>query len=84
MCVGRVSDFLVEASKAFAAAEAGMSKARLAAVEPVFKDYFKKMSFHGVEPAVSKKADSEELRIGLTQFYGLANVSPQGRRETIS
>lgn len=77
MCVGRVSDFLVEASKAFAAAEAGMSKARLAAVEPVFKDYFKKMSFHGVEPAVSKKADSEELRIGLTQFYGLANVSPQ-------
>lgn len=76
-CVGRVRDFLVDASKTFATAEAGMSKARLAAVEPVFKDYFKKMSFHGVEPAVSKKADSEELRIGLTQFYGLTNVSPQ-------
>lgn len=76
-CVDRVRDFLVAASKAFATAEAGMSKARLTAVEPVFKDYFKKMSFHGVEPAVSKKADSEELRIGLTQFYGLTNVSPQ-------
>lgn len=75
--VDRVRDFLVDASKTFATAEAGMSKARLAAVEPVFKDYFKKMSFHGVEPAVSKKADSEELRIGLTQFYGLTNVSPQ-------
>lgn len=76
-CVGRARDFLVDASKTFATAEAGMSKARLTAVEPVFKDYFKKMSFHGVEPAVSKKADSEELRIGLTQFYGLTNVSPQ-------
>jgi hypothetical protein len=58
-------------------AEAGVSKARLAAVEPVFKEYFKKMSFHGVEPAVSKKADGEELRIGLARFYGLTNVSPQ-------
>lgn len=76
-CVGRVRDFLVDASKAFATAEAGMSKARLTAVEPVFKDYFRKMSFHGVEPAVSKKEDSEELRIGLSQFYGLVNVSPQ-------
>jgi hypothetical protein len=58
-------------------AEAGVSKARLAAVEPVFKEYFKKMSFHGVEPAVSKKADGEDLRIGLARFYGLTNVSPQ-------
>lgn len=75
--VERIRTFLGDASRAFAAAEAGMSRARLAAVEPVFKDYFRKMSFHGVEPAVSKKADSEELRIGLAQFYGLANVSPQ-------
>jgi len=75
--VERVRTFLGDTSKTFATAEAGMSKARLAAVEPVFKDYFKKMSFHGVEPAVSKKADSEELRIGLSQFYGLTNVSPQ-------
>lgn len=75
--VDRVRDFLVAASKAFSTAEAGMSKARLAAVEPVFKDYFRKMAFHGVEPAVSKKANGEELRISLTQFHGLTNVSPQ-------
>lgn len=75
--IDRVRGFLGDASKAFATAEAGMSKARLAAVEPVFKDYFKKMSFYGVEPAVTKKADSEELRINLAQFYGLTNVSPQ-------
>jgi hypothetical protein len=49
MCVDSVRSFLANASKAFAAAEAGMSKARLAAVEPVFKDYFKKMSFFGVD-----------------------------------
>lgn len=76
-CVSRVRDFLVDTSKTFATAESAISKARLTAVEPVFKDYFKKMSFHGVEPAVSKRADSEELRIGLNQFYGLTNVSPQ-------
>ncbi|WP_174501836.1 AAA family ATPase [Acidiphilium sp. C61] len=76
-CVDRIRTFLGRASKAFATAEAGMSEARLTAVEPVFKDYFKKMSFHGVEPTVSKKAGSEELRIGLAQFYGLTNVSPQ-------
>jgi hypothetical protein len=76
-CVDQVRTFLSDASKAFASAEAGVSKARLAAVEPVFKEYFKKMSFHGVEPAVSKKADGEELRIGLALFYGLTNVSPQ-------
>lgn len=75
--VSRARDFLVEASKTFATAEAAISTARLTAVEPVFKNYFKKMSFYGVEPAVSKKADSEELRIGLEQFYGLTNVSPQ-------
>ena len=76
-CVDRVRPFLTDASKAFGLAEAGVSKARLAAVEPVFKEYFKKMSFHGVEPAVSKKADGEELRIGLARFYGLTKVSPQ-------
>ncbi len=75
--VDRVRSFLIEASRAFASAEAGMSKARLAAVEPVFKDFFKKMAFHEVEPAVSKRADTEELQIRLTQFYGLADVSPQ-------
>lgn len=76
-CVDRVRSFLSSASKTFAAAESEMSKARLAAVEPVFKNFFKKMAFQGVEPAVSKSADSEELRIRLVQFYGLTDLSPQ-------
>lgn len=76
-CVDRIRSFLKGTSSAFATAEAGMSSARLAAVEPIFKNYFKKMSFYGVEPAVSKKVNSEELRINLAQFYGLTNVSPQ-------
>lgn len=75
--VNRLRKFLSDASKAFATAEASMSKARLVAVGPVFKEYFEKMSFHGVEPTVSKKASSEELRIELAQFHSLTNVSPQ-------
>jgi hypothetical protein len=75
--LNKLKAFLDDASKAFAAAEAKMSTARLAAVEPVSKDYFKKMSFYGVEPAVSKNAEKEELRIQLAQFHGLTELSPQ-------
>ncbi|KXV59863.1 hypothetical protein AD948_07285 [Acetobacter senegalensis] len=75
--IDRIRTFLKASSRVFATAEAEMSSARLAAVEPIFKSYFKKMSFYGVEPAVSKKTNSEELRINLAQFHGLANVSPQ-------
>ena len=75
--VSAVKTFLDEISNAFAAAEAAMSKARLAAIGPIFKDYYKRMWFLGVEPTVSKRANSEELQIRLEQFHGLVNLSPQ-------
>lgn len=75
--INRVKEFLDNVSDSFAIAEAGMSKARLAAVEPVFKTYFENMSIFGIVPSVSKRADSEELQIRLSDFYGLTNLSPQ-------
>ncbi|MDX0290295.1 AAA family ATPase [Sinorhizobium medicae] len=75
--VSRIKTFLDKASADFAQAEAEVSKARLAAVEPVFKSYFANMSFLGVVPAVSKRASSEDLQIRLSEFHGLTNLSPQ-------
>ncbi|MBB3971857.1 hypothetical protein [Hansschlegelia beijingensis] len=75
--VTRVKTFLDFASQTFGVAESNLSKARLAAVEPVFKDYYKRMWFLGVEPAVAKRASSEDLQIRLADFHGQSNVSPQ-------
>ncbi len=75
--ISRVRAFLENTAQVFAVAESNLSKARLAAVEPVFRDYFKRMWFIGVEPAVAKRANSEELQIRLTDFHGQANISPQ-------
>ncbi|QND60163.1 hypothetical protein [Mesorhizobium huakuii] len=75
--VARVKTFLDKASSDFAAAETAISKARLSAVEPVFKANFGEMSFLGVTPAVSKRASSEDLQIRLADFYGLTDLSPQ-------
>ncbi|TIX69891.1 MAG: hypothetical protein E5V30_15870 [Mesorhizobium sp.] len=75
--VARVKTFLDKASSDFAAAETAISKARLSAVEPVFKANFGEMSFLGITPAVSKRASSEDLQIRLADFYGLTDLSPQ-------
>lgn len=75
--VSRLKKFLDQASDDFGAAEAAISKARLAAVEPVFKTNFAEMSFFGVTPEVVKRANSEDLQIRLQEFHGLANLSPQ-------
>lgn len=75
--ITRIKSFLDKASDTFALAETGISKARLAAVEPLFKDNFGKMSFFGVTPAVSKRSNSEDLQIRLEDFHGLADLSPQ-------
>lgn len=75
--VSRIKSFLDKVSTDFAAAETAISKARLAAVEPVFKANFGEMSFLGVTPAVAKRANSEDLQILLAEFYGLTNLSPQ-------
>ncbi|MBY5714728.1 AAA family ATPase [Rhizobium leguminosarum] len=75
--VSRLKAFLDQASDDFGVAEANISKARLAAVEPVFKTYFAEMSFFGVTPAVVKRTNSEDLQIRLQEFHGLADLSPQ-------
>lgn len=75
--VTRVKRFLDSASDCFGAAEGALSKARLTAVEPVFRAYFDKLSFFGVVPTVSKRANSEDLQIALADFHGLQNLSPQ-------
>lgn len=75
--VSRLKTFLDRASDDFGVAEAAISKARLAAVEPVFKTNFAEMSFFGVTPEVVKRANSEDLQIRLQEFHGLANLSPQ-------
>lgn len=75
--VSRLKTFLDQASDDFGVAEAAISKARLAAVEPVFKANFAEMSFFGVTPEVVKRANSEDLQIRLQEFHGLANLSPQ-------
>lgn len=69
--------FLDSASDCFGAAEGVLSKARLTAVEPVFRSYFDKLSFFGVVPTVTKRANSEDLQIALADFHGLPNLSPQ-------
>jgi hypothetical protein len=75
--VTRVKRFLDSASDCFGAAEGALSKARLTAVEPVFRSYFDKLSFFGVVPTVTKRANSEDLQIALADFHGLSNLSPQ-------
>ncbi len=75
--VSRLKTFLDQASDDFGVAEANISKARLAAVEPVFKANFTEMSFFGVTPAVVKRANSEDLQIRLQEFHGLEDLSPQ-------
>lgn len=75
--VSRLKTFLDRASGDFGVAEAAISKARLAAVEPVFKTNFAEMSFVGVTPEVVKRANSEDLQIRLQEFHGLADLSPQ-------
>ena len=73
----RTKRFLDRAAEDFGRAETNLSKARLSAVEPLFKAYFKQMAFAGVVPSVAKRANSEDLQIKLADFYGLENLSPQ-------
>lgn len=75
--VAGLKNFLDEAADAFGKAETNISKARLAGVEPVFKNFFAKMSFAGVVPTVSKPDGAEDLDIRLADFFGLKDQSPR-------
>ncbi|TBZ05058.1 ATP-binding protein [Rhizobium leguminosarum] len=73
----RLKTFLDRAHADFSAAETAISKARLTAVEPVFRKNYADLAFFGVTPAVSKKTTGEDLNIHLAEFYGLTDLSPQ-------
>ncbi|RVK61766.1 hypothetical protein CN155_02645 [Sinorhizobium meliloti] len=73
----RLKTFLDRVHSDFSSAEAAISKARLTAIEPVFRKNYADLAFFGVTPAVSKRATSEDLQIRLADFHGLADLSPQ-------
>jgi energy-coupling factor transporter ATP-binding protein EcfA2 len=75
--VERLRDFLANASAAFSVAETNASTRRLAAVEPLCRDYFDNIMFEPVVPAISKRAGAEDLRISLARFHDLQDVSAQ-------
>lgn len=74
--IARIKRFLDEVSSTFGFAESQLTRARLSAVEPIFKAYFSKLSFAGVTPSVRKPENSEQLQLVLSDFYGLSEVSP--------
>jgi len=73
--VDRVKSFLDEACSIFAAAEADAATRRIAAVEPICRDYFASIMHQQVIPAIYKPAGSEDLSISLTDFHSLPDVS---------
>lgn len=75
--VAIVKGFIDRASEKFASAESALATQRLAAVQPVCAELFKNIVFSPVVPALSKRTGTEELSIGLAQFFGLTNVSAQ-------
>jgi hypothetical protein len=73
--IDRVKSFLDQACSIFAAAESEAATRRLAAVEPICRDYFANIMHQQVIPAISKPAGSEDLSISLTDFHSLPGVS---------
>ncbi len=70
-----MKSFLDNASSIFAVAESEAAKRRLAAVEPICREYFANIMHQQVIPAISKPEGSEELTIALAQFHTLTNIS---------
>ncbi|MCP3468421.1 AAA family ATPase [Bradyrhizobium sp. CCGUVB23] len=75
--INRIKGFLDKASDTFAAAEADLSKRRLAAVEPLCQKFFGSIMYEPVKPSLAKADGAEALSIGLSQFFTLRNVSAQ-------
>jgi hypothetical protein len=75
--IERLRSFLTEASGRFSQAEADASGRRLAAIEPLCREFFENIIFEPVVPAISKRAGAEELLISLANFHDLRDVSAQ-------
>ena len=75
--IERLKSFLVDASSALSKAEGAASGRRLAAVEPLCREFFENIIFQPVVPAISKRAGAEDLLISLARFHDLQSVSAQ-------
>lgn len=75
--IERLKSFLVNASSTFSQAETDASARRLAAVEPLCREFFENIIFEPVVPAISKRAGAEDLLISLANFHDLQGVSAQ-------
>jgi hypothetical protein len=75
--VERVKSFLTSANSIFSRAEADASARRLAAVEPLCREFFENIIFEPVVPAISKRAGAEDLLISLARFHDLQDASAQ-------
>lgn len=75
--IERLKSFLVNAASAFSQAEADASMRRLAAVEPLCREFFESIIFEPIVPGIAKRAGAEELLISLANFYDLRQVSAQ-------
>lgn len=75
--VERVKGFLDDAYAAFAKAEADASARRLLTIEPLCRDIFQSIMHEAIVPSLKKREGSEDLSIGLAEFWTVQNVSAQ-------
>lgn len=75
--IERLRSFLVNASSAFSQAEADASARRLAAVEPLCREFFQNIIFEPIVPSISKRTGAADLLISLASFHDLQGVSAQ-------
>lgn len=75
--IERLRSFLTSVSGIFSQAEADASARRLAAVEPLCREYFDNIIYEPVVPSISKRPGAEDLQISLADFYSLHGVSAQ-------
>jgi len=73
--LSRIKRFLDNASGQFADAESRASARRLEAVKPVCRQIFGAIVFEPIVPSLSKREGSEDLSIGLAQFWNLNEIS---------
>jgi flagellin-like hook-associated protein FlgL len=73
----RLKTFLDKAGATFAQAESSMTAARLARVEPLCQTIFDQIMFSPVTPVLRKPTGTEDITIGLANFWTLRNVSAQ-------
>jgi DNA repair exonuclease SbcCD ATPase subunit len=68
--------FISHATTVFSGAEAALSRAKIAAIEPEYKSMFKHiMNVGDVVPDLQRTRDSEDLHVQLSDFHGQQGLS---------